>query len=73
MAVFSEEVRCCLIRRISKINFQVKKDGGCITSSCELGRKIRLRHIHLRRQTVGYPRVLEPAIRIAYRLTIIAT
>ena len=41
-------------------------------TSCELGRKSRLRHTLLRRQKVGCPRVLEPAV-IAHRSPLSAT
>ena len=38
-----------------------RRTKSCITTSCELGRRSRLRHTRLRRQKVGCPRVLEPA------------
>ena len=48
MAVFSKEVKCCLISRIKKSGFQESRRTGC-----ELGRRSQLRHTHLRRQRLA--------------------
>ena len=61
LAVFSKEVKCYSIRLILKSGFKSRRAKSRITMSCELGRRSRLRHTHLRRQKFGYPSVLKPA------------